>query len=354
MTYPKLLVKRDIVLKNVKALKKLTSENEVGILYGVTKVFCADPELAKIYIEGGVDGLADSRIQNLKKLQNFDIDKILLRLPQHSEVDEVVRYADISLNSEISTLRKLNEAAAKAGCRHKAILMVDLGDLREGFFQEEDFYQAVEEVLKMDHLILEGIGTNLTCYGAVIPKPHILKRLDDYKQGVKDRFDYDLKVVSGGNSSSVYLLGKEKLPSINNLRLGETLIRGTESSYGKQLPGTNSKGWVLQAQIIEIKEKPSVPVEETGLDAFGHEPVFVDRGVRKRALIAIGKQDIVNESLYPVDKDMIVLGGSSDHTILDISDCQKDYQVGDIVEFNLDYVGVLMTCTSEYVDVEII
>ena len=95
-------------------------------------------------------------------------------------------------------------------------------------------------------------------------------------------------------------------------------------------------------------------MEETGLDAFGHEPVFVDRGVRKRALIAIGKQDIVNESLNPVDKDMIVLGGSSDHTILDISDCQKDYQVGDIVEFTLDYVGVLITCTSEYVDVEII
>ena len=354
MTYPKLLVKRDIVLKNVKALKKLTSENGVGVLYGVTKVFCADPELAQIYVEGCVDGLAESRIQKLKKLQNFDIDKILLRLPQHSEVDQVVRYADISLNSEISTLRKLNEAAGKAGCRHKVILMVDLGDLREGFFQEEDFYQAVEEVLKMDHLILEGIGTNLTCYGAVIPKPHILKRLDDYKQGVKDRFGYDLKIVSGGNSSSVYLLGKEKFPSINNLRLGETLIRGTESSYGQQLPGTNSKGWVLQAQIIEIKEKPSVPVEETGLDAFGHEPVFVDRGVRKRALIALGKQDIVNESLNPVDKDMIVLGGSSDHTILDISDCQKDYQVGDIVDFTLDYVGVLMTCTSEYVDVEII
>ncbi len=177
------------------------------------RFFCADPELAQIYVEGGVDGLADSRIQNLKKLQNFDIDKILLRLPQHSEVDQVVRYADISLNSEISTLRKLNEAAGKAGCRHKVILMVDLGDLREGFFQEEDFYQAVEEVLKMDHLILEGIGTNLTCYGAVIPKPHILKRLDDYKQGVKDRFGYDLKIVSGGNSSSVYLLGRKNFPA---------------------------------------------------------------------------------------------------------------------------------------------
>ncbi len=354
MSYPKLILKRDIVVQNVKALKKLTSENGVDILYGVTKVFCADPEIAKVYIEGGVDGLADSRIQNLKKLQEFDIDKILLRLPQHSEVDEVVRYADISLNSELSTLKKLNEAAGKAGCRHRVILMVDLGDLREGFFKEEDFYQAVEEVLKMDNLVLEGIGTNLTCYGAVIPKPHILKRLDDYKKGVKERFDYDLKVVSGGNSSSVYLLGKEKLPSINNLRLGETLIRGTESSYGKQLPGTNSKGWVLQAQIIEIKDKPSVPVEETGLDAFGHKPVFVDRGVRTRALIAIGKQDIINESLFPVDEEMIVLGGSSDHTILDISDCKKDYKVGDIVEFNLDYVGVLMLCTSEYVDVEII
>lgn len=354
MSYPKVTLKKESIVNNVKIFKKLTSENGIDVLYGVTKVFCANPDIAQLYIEGGVDGLADSRIQNLKKLQDFDVDKVLLRLPQHSEVDEVVRYADISLNSELSTLEKLNEAAQKAGCKHRVILMADLGDLREGFFKEEDFYEAVEKVLAMDALILEGVGVNLTCYGAVIPKPHILQRLKDYKDGVKERFDYDLKIVSGGNSSSVYLLGKEKLPGVNNLRLGESLVRGIETAYGEQVEGTTSKAWVLHAQIIELKEKPSVPTEETGMDAFGKKPTFTDRGIRKRALIAIGKQDVANDCIFPVDENIIVLGGSSDHTILDVTDSKKDYKVGDIVDFYLDYGGILSTNTSEYVDLELI
>lgn len=354
MSYPKLIVNREVITENVRVMNKLLRDNGITCFAGVTKVFCGNPEIAKAYVDGGVDYLADSRIENLKKLAVMDIPKLLLRLPQMSEVEDVVKYADVSLNSEIATLEALNEAALKAGKVHNVILMVDLGDLREGFYKEEDFYDAVEKVLDMKGLYLKGIGVNLTCYGAVIPKVDTLSRLDTYKKGVKERFNFDLEIVSGGNSSSVYLLGKEDIPWVNNLRLGEVLILGNESAYGNTIPGTSKEGWKLQAQIIELKEKPSVPTGEIGRDAFGKEPTFVDRGIRKRALIALGKQDVANDAIYPLDEDIIVLGGSSDHTILDVNDCKKEYKVGDIVEFRLDYVGVLMLCTSEYVEKEIL
>lgn len=354
MSYPKLTVDREILKENVRVINKLLRDNGITYFAGVTKVFCGDPKIAQAYLDGGVDILADSRMENIKKLKDLDAPKLLLRLPQISEADDVVKYADMSLNSELATLNALNDAAERAGKVHEVILMVDLGDLREGFYKEEDFYDAAGKVLKMDHLKLKGIGVNLTCYGAVIPKPDILSRLKDYKEGVKEKFDYDLEIVSGGNSSSVYLLGKEDISWVNNLRLGEVLILGNESAYGKVIPGTSKDAWKLEAEIIEVKEKPSVPTGEIGKDAFGNEPTFVDRGIRKRALIALGKQDVNNDAIYPVDEDIIVLGGSSDHTILDVTDCKKDYKVGDKVEFRLDYVGVLMTCTSEYVEKDII
>ncbi|MDO5036858.1 MAG: ornithine racemase Orr [Tissierellia bacterium] len=355
MTYPKLKLDYNKLKDNVATMKQRCLDGGISTLAGVTKVFSADPRMAQAYVEGGVDFLADSRIQNIKKLQDFPVPKILLRIPMLSEVEDVVKYADYSLNSELETLRALNEAAKKQDKTHKVVLMADLGDLREGFFKEEDFYEAVEEVLGLEGLYLAGIGVNLTCYGAVIPKPEILNQLNIYKEEIKARYDHDLEIVSGGNSSSVYLVGKEDLPGINNLRLGEALVLGTESAYAQNIEGLNQDAWTLEAQIIECKEKPSVPTaDELGLDAFGHEPSFVDRGIRMRAIIGLGKQDIDTENMIPLDPDVIILGGSSDHIIIDVTDAKKDYKVGDILSFRLSYGGILSLCTSEFVEKEVV
>ena len=97
----------------------------------------------------------------------------------HDEVSEVIKYVDLSFNSELSTIRLLNKEAEKAGIVHDILLMIDLGDLREGiFFQREDLIrQAVSEILEMKNIRLYGIGVNLTCYGAIIPKYENLSKL---------------------------------------------------------------------------------------------------------------------------------------------------------------------------------
>lgn len=354
--YPRLVIDLKKLKNNLDQMADLTKRGNCSLMV-VTKVLCADVEMAKMVASHpDVKYMADSRVSNIAKYA--DIARAagkmttLLRIPMHSEVEEVVKYVDLSFNSELSTIKLLNEEAKRQGKIHNILLMIDLGDLREGiFFKDEDLiYGAVEEILKMENINLYGVGVNLTCYGAIIPKNDNLSILVDWARKIEDKFGIKLEMVSGGNSSSVYLVDKGELPEgINNLRLGESFVLGNDTAYETKLPGTTDDGITLQAQIVELKEKPSLPIGEVGVDAFGEKPYYEDRGIIKRAIIAVGKQDTDLGSMTPLDEKIDILGGSSDHTILDVTKSDKEYKVGDIVEFKLGYGGVLKNATSEYV-----
>lgn len=353
MRYPRMTIDLQIIEDNVKSLVKLCGQHGIKVA-GVTKVFCGNPIIAKSYINGGVSYLADSRIENLIRIKDLDIPKMMLRLPMPSEVDKIVKYADISLNSEIDTIKLLSEKSLERNKIHKIILMVDLGDLREGYYTDKSLFDSVEKIIKLKGVKIIGLGTNLSCYGGVIPNKEILDRLSNLEKQIEDKFKIKLEILSGGNSSSVHLLSDTTIDRLNNLRLGETLVLGTEPARGGQVEGTDNSAFNLQVEIIEIKEKPSIPTGEIGKDAFGNIPTFIDRGIRKRILCAVGKQDVDFGTLYPLDENLIVLGGSSDHLILDGSDSTIDYKVGDIIQFKMHYVSILRAMTSEYIEKEII
>ncbi len=354
MYYPKIQIDLKKLEHNVKTIIDLCKKKDIEVA-GVTKVFCGHPEIAKAYIDGGVSYLADSRIENLIKLKDYKLPKILLRLPMISEVEKVVEYADISLNSEIETIKELSRASVEKGKIHKIILMVDLGDLREGYFDEYELYKGSEEILKLEGIELLGLGTNLTCYGGVIPSQKNLRRLVEMGKTIEERYNIKLNIISGGNSSSLHLLLKDnKIEGINMLRLGESLVLGLETAYGNRIENTYDDVFQLEVEIIEIKEKPSLPTGEIGRDAFGKVPSFEDKGIRKRMIVAIGKQDVDFDTLILQDAGVTILGGSSDHLILDGTDSEVDYKVGDKLWFKLSYGGILSIMTSEYVKKEII
>ena len=356
--YPRLIIDLKKLESNLDAVAKITKEQGGCSLMIVTKGLCADKEMCKMVAKHpAVDFMADSRVANIKsyayEARTNEAMTVLLRIPMHSEVADVVKYVDLSFNSELSTIRLLNEEAAKLGTKHNILLMIDLGDLREGiFYQDEDIiFETVEEILTMKNINLYGIGVNLTCYGAIIPKHDNLSNLVAIARKIEEKFGIKLQMVSGGNSSSIYLIGKGELPEgINNLRLGESFLLGNDTAYGEKLPGTTGDALVLEAQIVELKEKPSLPIGEVGVDAFGQKPYYEDRGIIKRAIIAIGKQDTDIDSMEPLDPDVEILGGSSDHIILDVTKSSKGYKVGDIVQFVVGYGGMLKTATSPYVE----
>jgi len=324
----------------------------------VTKVVCADREIIKIVEQNeNVEFYADSRIENLESIGNTKKKKVLLRLPMISDVEQVIKHSDISLNSEIETIKALDKEAKAQLTTHKIILMIDLGDLREGLYytNEEQIYDTIKQVLELKNIELYGIGVNLTCYGAIIPKNENLSILADFAHKIEDKFSIKLHVISGGNSSSLHLIEKNQLPkSINNLRIGEAFYLANETAYSNKIEGMHDDALILEAEIIELQEKPSLPVGESGVDAFGQKPVYEDRGIIKRAILAIGRQDTDTDSLTPLDEKIEILGASSDHMILDVTKSDKNYRLGDIISFKLGYSATLKAFTSKYVNREYI
>lgn len=345
--YPRIVIDKKKFRHNLKHLINLCHSRGLSVM-AVSKVFCGDFHLMEIMIEEEVDFIADSRIENLKGIASV-IPKVLLRLPSISFAEDVVRHSDISLNSEIDTIRVLNKHAKEQNRIHGIILMIDLGDLREGIFQKEEVFEIIEHILKLENIKLSGIGTNLTCYGGVIPTHDKLVELVDYKIQIEEKFKINLDIISGGNSSNLELVLEDRIPfGINNIRLGEGIVLGRETAYGECLEDMYIDVFTLEAEIIELKEKPSLPIGEIGMNAFGKVPTFLDKGTRLRAILAIGKQDVDHNELVPIDAIQL-LGASSDHLIVDVSDSNTLYEIGDVVKFRLSYASILSLMTSKYV-----
>lgn len=348
--YPVLKIDKTKIFENTKIAVK--SAKKFGIdITAITKCTGGQIEVAQAYIDAGVVALGDSRILNLKNYCELDIEKWLIRIPMISEAEETVKYADLSLNSELSVIEALNDAAEKYNKIHKVLLMVDLGDLREGYFNLDELYSDVEKILELKNIQISGIGVNLTCVGTIIPKPETYEKFVIVQNEFSKRYGLDCKVISGGNSSSYYMVENETIPEvINNLRLGELLLFGQEAAYQEQYDYLHHDAFILETEIIELKDKPSFPIGEKGKDAFGEVKTFEDKGVRKRIICAIGKQDTSINDLTPLDEQISIIGASSDHTVLDITECDKEYKVGDIISFRCNYLSTLLLSTSEYVE----
>lgn len=349
MPNPRLIVDLGALAHNAGEVVSRAHARGVAVA-GVTKVCCGAPPVAEALLQGGVDMLADARLENLAGLRRAGLDRVplmLLRLPSPSRIAETVDLADLVLVSELETMGLLGRAAGVRG--PGAVVMVDLGDLREGLWPDR-VEEALRRAKSLDGVRLEGLGTNLTCYGGIKPTPGNLGRLAALAREARDWTGLALPVVSGGNTSSLPLLWDGSLPAgITHLRIGEGIMLGVETLARSPLPGLRQDAFRLAAEVIEVQRKPSVPVGEICQDAFGQTPSFVDRGWHRRALLALGRQDCVPEGLHPLQEGLEILGASSDHLILADG---AGLRVGDEVAFRPAYGALLAAMTSPYVQKE--
>ncbi|SHE71858.1 Predicted amino acid racemase [Marinitoga hydrogenitolerans DSM 16785] len=349
--YPVLHIYPDKIKHNAKNLKKLCDKKDVKIT-GVTKVVSGNLDVAKAMVDAGITSLGDSRIQNIINMKKNDIDAefMLLRIPMKSELELVVDYVDIVMVSELKTVEWLNDIAKEKNKVQDIIYMVDVGDLREGVWYEN----AVDEIIcaqKYSNIFLKGIGTNLGCFGGVLPSIDNMNILLEIRNEIEEILNRKLEIISGGNTAALPLIENGTLPKgINHFRLGESIICGTDVTNDRIVPGNRQDTVILEAQIIELKEKPSVPMGEIGFDAFGRKPVFEDKGKRLKAILAIGEQDISPDGLIPLDNKIEVLHSSSDHTIVDLTDSDNIYNLGDTIQFKMSYGCLLKAITSKYVE----
>ena len=319
---------------------------------GVSKATLGDPSIAEAMIQGGVKFIADSRIENIQKMKRARISTqfVLLRTAL-SQAEAVIKNVDISLNTEFETIKELSHYAKIQDKIHQIIIMIELGDLREGILPC-DLSQFIQKTIALPNIKIIGIGCNLACYGGIKPDNQNMCELSKLADTIEKEFQMNLEIISGGNSANYeWYESAEKVGRINNLRLGESILLGCETINRKAIPGLYTNAFNLIAEVIESKEKPSLPFGEIGQDAFGNVQTFLDRGIRRRVIIALGRQDILVSGLRP-NNNLEILGSSSDHVVLDSKN--DDLKVGSEVKFNLNYGGLLSAMTSPFIKKEFI
>lgn len=357
--YPQLEVDLKKFRHNIDSVVQLCDEKGIKVA-GVIKGFHAIPEMVKEFDDSSCTYIASSRMDQIIDSKKLGCKKpfFLIRVPMLSEIEDLVQYVDYSLNSEIAVLDKINAECQKQGKRHGVVLMVDLGDLREGFWDETEMVNAASYVEnQLEWIDLMGIGTNLGCYGSVKATPEKMNDLITIAEKIEAVIGRQLEIISGGGTTSTGMVFDGTMPDrINHLRIGEGIILAHDygSLFGVNADFLNQDVFTLKAEIIEVKDKPSHPVGELTFDAFGHVQTYVDRGIRRRALAALGKVDFGEpDMLLPKNSAIEILGASSDHLILDMENCKEDIHVGDIVEFDLCYATMVYATSSKNINIVI-
>jgi predicted amino acid racemase len=313
-----------------------------------------------VLLAAGAAGLGDSRIDNIETLRRAGITApmMLIRSPLLSQLPRVVTHADVSCNTEPEVIAGLSVAAVAAGRTHGIVLMVELGDRREGIMPR-DLPEVVRQTLGLPNLVLRGIGANLACQSGVVPDAANMAELSTLAGSIEADFGVVLDLVSGGNSANLdWALGDSDRAAatgtgtatavgrINHLRLGESILLGCEPLHRRPIHGLHTDAFTLVAEVIESKIKPSRPQGTVAEGAFGPPAATRDRGDIRQAILAVGRQDIDPAGLQP-PPGVEILGASSDHLI--VTSGRDQLAVGSEVAFGLNYSALVRAMTSPFV-----
>jgi predicted amino acid racemase len=321
----------------------------------VSKLLCGNRLFLQELLNLDIKQVCDSRVSNLRAIKKMssEIETIYIKPPPARSISDIVKYADISFNTEYSTLKLISDEAGKQQKIHKVVIMIEMGELREGVMRD-NFIEFYENVFTLPNINVVGIGTNLNCLYGVLPNHDKLIQLSLYEQLIEARFNKQIPYVSGGSSVSIPLIFERLLPKgINHFRVGETLFLGTDVYHDTKIPEMHNDVFMLYTEIIELIEKPTIPMGEMGTNVEGHTFEFSDNDSGKtsfRAIIDLGLLDVESEHLKPVDPQIEFVGSSSDMIVIDLGRNERNYKTGDLIEFHLDYMGILRIMHSRYIE----
>lgn len=349
---------KDKLKDNFEFLKHEFHEN--GISWGVvSKILCGNELYLKELISLGVDEIHDSRISNLAKVKEINpaVQTVYIKPPSKRNLSKMVRYADVSLNSELDTIKWISEEAVLQGKKHKIIIMVETGDLREGVMGDYlvDFYSKIFELPNIEVI---GLGTNLNCLNGIMPSADKLIHLSLYKQIIELKFNKNIPWVSAGTSVTIPLMLNKQLPKgVNHFRIGETLYFGLDLFEEKVIDGMHGDVFELFAEIIEMQEKPLLPSGTLAANPQG-KTLEIDQSLYGqssfRAILDIGLLDVDPKYLIADDLEFGILGASSDMLILNLGKNPENYSVGDLIKFKLKYMGALAILNSDYIEKKVV
>ncbi|MCB0548340.1 MAG: alanine racemase [Phaeodactylibacter sp.] len=353
-----LTLNRKNLKQNYDFLDELFRENETDWAI-VTKLLCGNEAYLKEVLNLGIKEVCDSRISNLARIKelNPEVQTVYIKPPAKGSIEEVVRYADVSFNSESSTIKMLSKEAQRQNKVHRVTIMIELGDLREGIMGDHliAFY---DKIFELPNIEVVAIGANLNCLHGIMPSADKMIQLSLYKQLVEAKFDKKIPWITGGTSVVLPLLLRQQLPAaINHFRIGESLYFGNDLFQDKRIEGMSDEVIRLYSEIIEITKKPKVPIGMMAANPSGETFKVDEKDYGKesyRAILDIGLLDITPDYLMPDDPTLEIVNASSDMLIVDLDNNPQNYSVGDLLSFKLKYMGALRVLNSDYIEKRVV
>lgn len=358
-----LIIRTKKIQDNIKSLSDYFKKNNIQWSL-ITKVFSGDKDFLRNVLTDDVieniNSIGDSRLTSLKNLKevNPNMKTIYIKPPAKLYAKEVVTYADISLNTSLETIKELNKAAQELGIVHKIIIMIELGELREGV-KRTDLINFYEKVFNLPHINVIGIGSNLGCMYGVEPSYDKLLHLSLYKELISTKYNRELKYISGGTSITLPLVENKNIPTdINHFRVGEAAFFGVSPLVGEQFLNLNTDTFEFTANIIEVTEKDLVPEGVISDANIGQSIEYSDDDIgvtSTKAILDFGLLDVEKDHLDIYDKSVTFVGITSDMLVVDLGknkneDGSTKYKVGDKIKFKPKYMGVARLLNSKFID----
>ena len=357
-SFPKLLVDLSAISGNASVMRREMAARGMTVC-GVSKAADTAVPVAEAYMNGGLSQIAGSRVSQIKayKQAHPEWTTVLLRAPSRCDIPGAVKWADISVVTNLQTALWLGEEAQRQGKVSSALIMADIGDRRDGITDPDELEELGVFIEKCSSLRLAGIAANYCCVSGLLPDDDNLSLFASFAEKLTSAVGHPLEIVSGGNSTLLLRIyeGGDLPDIINNIRLGGTVINpyNMKLNRGVAFADLNMDTVRLDAQISEVRDKPPSPMLHPGKNWKGEQVSFTDTGVRKRAIVNLGCMDIGDpNNLLPSDESITVIASSSDHTVLDITDCRTPLQVGDTVSFRLRYAGLMYCFAGRHVSIE--
>lgn len=348
----KVIINLDALNHNFQIINKWIKQHG-GSWTLVTKVLCGHSDTLKALQQLGVQSMGDSRLSNLRAIERIipDFEAWYLRLPHLSVIRDVVSLADVSLNSETEVIESLNAEARKQDKVHRVIIMIELGDLREGVLPGS-LVKFYDHVFQLSNIEVLGIGANLACLSGTVPSIDQLTQLILYRELLELKFGRKLPLISAGSSVVLPLLLDGRVPkAMNHFRIGEAVFLGTDLVNGGTLKNLRDDAVLLEAEIAEIKEKSLIPMGETTARTPFEivNDTDVSPGQRGyRALLTVGQLDTEVSGLTTMEASHQIAGASSDLIVVNIGEDAGGLSIGDTMKFKLNYSALLRLMAGKY------
>ncbi len=362
-----LVIKPSKIISNINKISEILEKDNIQWSL-ITKMLSGNETVLKAILESDaihrLHSIGDSRLTGIKVIKkiNPNIKTIYIKPPAPNLANQIVEYCDVSLNSSLHTIKELNKAAKTAGIVHQIIIMLELGELREGILREnvESFYK---EAFELSNIEVIGIGTNLGCLYGVEPTYDKLVQLSLYKQVLESKFGKKLTMVSGGSSITLPLVTRKKIPPlVNHFRIGEAAFMGLTPLTGKKFSNLSTDVFSYETNILELEEKAYIPDGIIGDANIGHSSEYDQYSATDKsykAILDFGIMDVDVNEIFPKDKNVKFIGTTSDLTVYDIGpnlnkSSRFKYRVGNKIMFSLSYMGAARLMNSKFVDKKVL